>query len=147
MTARKPTATPDTSVVVAGLCAWHPSHEFARAALARRPRVVAHVLLESYSVLTRLPPQQRVEPGVVRDALLSTFSGEPIQLAPQHVARLIDLLGNNSIGGGATYDALVASTALHAGLKLQSLDSRARPTYAAVGVDVEWLGGEIGGSR
>ena len=147
MTARKATATPDTSVVVAGLCSWHPSHGPARAALQRRPPVIAHVLFESYSVLTRLPPQQRLAPEIVRDALLSTFSGEPLQLATQHVRSLIDLVGANGLGGGATYDALVAASALHAGLRLQSLDGRARLTYATVGVDVDWLGGEIGSSR
>lgn len=46
----------DTSVVVAAFASWHEGHESALVALARRPRLPGHVALESYSVLTRLPP-------------------------------------------------------------------------------------------
>jgi len=42
--------------VVAGFASWHEGHRSAAAALARKPRVPAHVLVETYSVLTRLPP-------------------------------------------------------------------------------------------
>jgi predicted nucleic acid-binding protein len=37
----------DTSVVVAAFASWHEGHASAAAALARRPRVPAHVLLET----------------------------------------------------------------------------------------------------
>ena len=47
--------TADTSVLVAGFASWHESHAAAREAL-RCARVVAHSLVETYSVLTRLPP-------------------------------------------------------------------------------------------
>jgi predicted nucleic acid-binding protein len=134
------TATPDTSVVVAGLSSWHPDHEVARAMLAGRPRVVAHVLLESYSVLTRLPPGRRVDPTLVLAALTGTFPGDPIALPARRVLPLLRRLESAGISGGATHDAIVAETARSAGLSLATLDSRARPTYVAVGVDVDWLG-------
>ncbi|MEX2240756.1 MAG: PIN domain-containing protein [Burkholderiales bacterium] len=49
----------DTSVVVAAFASWHEGHAAALRALGRGVRVPAHVLLESYSVLTRLPPPHR----------------------------------------------------------------------------------------
>jgi hypothetical protein len=139
--AKKRASTPDTSVVVAGLCSWHPDHHAARLALAKHPPIVAHVLAESYSVLTRLPAQQRVQPTVARRALAAAFPNEPVQLAANDMNWMLDVLAGNNVGGGATYDALVASTALRAGFTLQSLDLRALPTYSVVGVEVDWLGG------
>ncbi len=54
--------TPDTSVVIAGLSSWHPDHDLARPVLADKPPILAHVLSESYSVLTRLPAPRRLDP-------------------------------------------------------------------------------------
>ena len=45
----------DSSVVVAALIDWHPHHDIALRVLGKKPRIVAHALIESYSVLTRLP--------------------------------------------------------------------------------------------
>lgn len=47
----------DSSVVIAAFASWHESHESARRALAARPRAIAHAAVETYSVLTRLPPR------------------------------------------------------------------------------------------
>ncbi|MGD9997611.1 MAG: PIN domain-containing protein [Ilumatobacteraceae bacterium] len=132
--------TPDTSVVVAGLSSWHPDHEAARSALASRPRIIGQVLLESYSVLTRLPPGRRVEPAIVLAALSGTFPDSPIVLPARRMFPLLRRLEAVGISGGATYDAVIAESARSAGLRLTTLDSRARPTYAAVGVEIEWLG-------
>jgi predicted nucleic acid-binding protein len=132
--------TPDTSVVIAGLSSWHPDHDIARGLLAERPRLVAHVLLESYSVLTRLPPGRRVEASLVLAALSRNFPDSPIVLPSRRLMPLLRRLEAAGISGGATYDAVVAESARSAGLRLATLDARARPTYAAVGVDVEWLG-------
>jgi predicted nucleic acid-binding protein len=43
------------------------------------------------------------------------------------------------ITGGAVYDALVAAVAREHGLPLLTADDRARPTYEAMGITVEWL--------
>jgi predicted nucleic acid-binding protein len=133
-------ATPDTSVVVAGLSSWHPDHDVARTVLATAPRLVAHVLAESYSVLTRLPPGRRVEPALVLAALAHTFPSEPIGLPARRLLPLLRRLEAAGISGGATYDALVAESARVAGLRLTTLDARARPTYVAVGAEIDWIG-------
>lgn len=46
----------DTSVLVAGFARWHAEHALAAAALHRVDAVVDHVAVETFSVLTRLPP-------------------------------------------------------------------------------------------
>ncbi len=45
----------DTSVLVAAPASWQESHAVARAALPGA-RLVGHCAVETYSVLTRLPP-------------------------------------------------------------------------------------------
>ena len=64
---------PDTSVVIAGLASWHPDHEVARAVLAKRPTAIAHVLYESFSVLTRLPAPRKLSAELAWEALASAF--------------------------------------------------------------------------
>ena len=76
----------DTSVVVAAFASWHQGHTSATAALARRPRVPAHVLLETYSVLTRLPPPHRAPAGLVAAFLAERFTAPP-RRAPGSGAR------------------------------------------------------------
>ncbi len=60
----------DTSVVVAAFASWHEGHRSALAVLARHPRLPAHVAVESFSVLTRLPPPHRAPAVLVRDFLV-----------------------------------------------------------------------------
>lgn len=64
----------DTSVVVAAFATWHDGHGAALAALDRHPRLPAHVLLESYSVLTRLPPPHRTSPATASSFLELRFA-------------------------------------------------------------------------
>ena len=59
----------DTSVVIAGFAAWHDGHDAALTVLDRGPRVPAHVLIESYSVLTRFPPPHRTPPAIAMSFL------------------------------------------------------------------------------
>lgn len=51
---------PDTSVLVAGFATWHEGHEAAVRALNRGVHLIAHAAVETYSVLTRLPPPHRI---------------------------------------------------------------------------------------
>jgi predicted nucleic acid-binding protein len=92
------------------------------------------VVVETYSVLTRLPPPRRVPPALARDYLRSAFSFPPVVLSPEGYERLIDLAAAEAISGGALYDAVVAATALEAGMTLLTLDQRALSTYRLVGV-------------
>jgi toxin FitB len=132
-------AAVDTSVVVAGLCAWHPDHQAAKAVLVNRPTPLAHVLLESYSVLTRLPAPRRLDPQLVLSALERLFPSKPVGLPTMRLVALLRRLASHGICGGATYDALVGESARYAKVALHTLDTRARPIYEVVGVDVLWV--------
>jgi len=125
----------DTSVAVAAALPWHEAHASARSALEQsKTRAIGQVATETYSVLTRLPPPQRVPPSVARDYLFEMFDLPPIVLGPEEYTRLLDLAVTEQIAGGAVYDAIVATTAHAAGATLLTLDQRAVRTYQLVGV-------------
>jgi hypothetical protein len=84
--------------------------------MASRPGLIARAAIESYSVLTRLPPPQRAHPST---AQATAAAGQ--------------------ILGGPAYDALIAFTAVEHQVTLLRLDQRATPTYEAVGATVEQL--------
>jgi predicted nucleic acid-binding protein len=124
----------DTSVAVAAFASWHESHERARAALRDGAALVAHCALETYSVLTRLPPPHRAPRQLVHEFLSAQFPDPHLVLAPEEQRRLTARLVDLQIDGGAVYDALVALTAASAGATLVSCDRRARATYERCGV-------------
>ena len=130
----------DTSVVVAAFATWHEGHSSAVAALARRPRLPAHVIVETYSVLTRLPPPHRVPAPIAAAFLRERFPGPPLALPGASQRDLVDFAAGAGLLGGAIYDALVAATARHASATLLTRDRRAIPVYEAVGVRFELLG-------
>lgn len=126
----------DTSVVVAAALAWHDNHELAVSSLpSRHTRAIGHVILESYSVLTRLPAPHRVSPRLAKAQLMSWLRLPPITLAGDQHERLLDALAASGLAGGTVYDGLVALTALSVGGTLLTLDRRAAPTYEAIGSD------------
>lgn len=124
--------TPDTSVLVAALTAWHPRHAQSRAAVSDVRVVLAHVLIESYSVLTRLPAPHRIRPGDAA-AILTALPWEIVTLPPEEHRDIVTTAAEVDISGGAVYDALIAATARHHRLTLVTSDTRARRTYAATG--------------
>lgn len=130
---------PDTSVVVAGFATWHEGHGSAIRALNRGVSLIAHSALEAYSVLTRLPPPHRVAPEAVHAYLASITPADFLTLdSPAHGV-LIEHLAAHNISGGATYDALVGSTAKAAGATLLTRDRRAVRTYDLLQVRYELL--------
>lgn len=129
----------DSSVAVAGLATWHASHEVAREVLRDRPALPAHCALETYSVLTRLPPPNRVAADVVARWIAARFDDAYLSLPGDAVARLIRQLAGEGIARGAAYDALVAATAAHAGALLLSLDRRAAIVYRRMGAPYRLL--------
>jgi predicted nucleic acid-binding protein len=129
----------DTSVVVAAFAAWHSFHDQAAEALAKGPRLIAHVATETFAVLTRLPPPYRTPTSLVVDFLAANFPHAPIALRTDEYAPLFRLAAQSGIRGGAVYDALVAATARQEGLPLLTLDQRALPTYERVGATVHIL--------
>ena len=124
----------DSSVVIAACASWHESHNVAQEAIDQDPRLVAHVALEAYSVLTRLPAPQRIPPEVVVAFLRAMFPDEPLVLSASALGRLPGELEERGISGGAVYDGLVAMSARAHGLELLSLDRRAAQTYEVCGV-------------
>jgi len=128
---------PDTSVLVAGFATWHEAHQSAVRALNRRIHLVAHTVVETYSVLTRLPPPHRVAPDVV-DAYLTGFtSADYLTLDARSHRALIHYLATHNVTGGPTYDALVGSTANAAGATLLTRHRRAVRTYKLLNVEYE----------
>jgi len=124
----------DTSLLVPALLSWHPAHAECRELLATEVgHVPAHVLLECFSVMTRLPAPHRVATGDAA-SVLGALSLTPVVLPASHHLRLVAALAAQGLRGGAIYDALVASTAAHHGLRLVTRDRRATATYDAVGV-------------
>jgi predicted nucleic acid-binding protein len=101
----------DTSVVVAGFASWHEGHRSAAAALARTPRVPAHVLVEAYSVLTRLPPPHRAPADLVATFLAERFPDASLVLPARAHLKLLETAARTGLAGGAIYDALIAATA------------------------------------
>ena len=65
----------DSSVVIAAFASWHEHHVIARKAMTARPRLIAHAAVESYSVLTRLPPPHRASPDIVHSFITERFTG------------------------------------------------------------------------
>ncbi len=126
----------DTTVAVAAVLPGHGSHVAASSALRRQPvALIAHVALETYSVLTRLPPPRRIPPADVHGFLARMFVHPPLALSSDGYDRLLDRAPAEGIVGGAVYDALVGETARDAGATLLTLDRRAVRVYELLDVD------------
>lgn len=130
----------DTSLVVAAFASWHEHHAAARAVLDRGVRLIEHCALETYSVLTRLPPPHRCSGDVVRHFLEARFPEPYVRMAPGAHRRFVLQLPERGVTGGATYDALVAATAADCGALLHTCDRRAAATYERYGVRVAFIG-------
>lgn len=114
----------DTSVLVAAMQSWHTEHERSLAAVGEAleaPPVVVplHVLLETYSVLTRMPKPLRLAP-VDAFALLDRTLRDKAEVADLDGAAAFGMLAgfrDRAITGGAVYDALIAEVAFRAGAR------------------------------
>ncbi len=132
--------TCDTSVLVPALLEWHPHHAAARSTLLQnRPAALpAHVYVETFSVLTRLPDPRRPSAQVAHEAL-KKLDLPLITLSHTGYLAIIDQLAAMGIGGGSAYDALVGATATEHAHVLITADHRARPTYDAVGTTYDFV--------
>ena len=129
----------DTSAALAFVQPSHGGHTTTYAALVGRPKGLAgHAVFETFSVLTRLPPPDRLSPQAARRLIEVNFPHSRF-LSSQGSASLVGHLSANGISGGAVYDALVAAAAAEHGLTLVTRDARALGTYRALGVDLEQL--------
>lgn len=129
----------DSSVVIAAFATWHEHHALARKAMSTRPRLIAHAAVESYSVLTRLPPPHRAHPSIVHAFVTERFTEPLLTLSEAGYQDFLATVASRQILGGPAYDALIAFTAAEHRATLLSLDLRATATYEAVGATIERL--------
>jgi len=129
----------DTSLVVAAFASWHEHHDAARRALDAGLCLVDHCALETYSVLTRLPPPHRAAAHVVRAFLAARFPEPLLRLSQQGYRDFVMGLSDLGITGGAAYDALVAATAAANSAEIVTCDRRAAPVYDRYGVRTQLL--------
>jgi hypothetical protein len=122
---------------VAALTAWHDNHETAARALAHVTALPAHVMVEAYSVLTRLPAGFAVPAAAAAEVLLRRFRDAPLRLPDAERAALPGTLADAGVVGGASYDGLVGLESRANGRVLLSLDRRAQETYRRLGVPFE----------
>lgn len=127
----------DTSVAVPLLVASHEAHNAVCAWTRRRPLWLSgQALVETYSVLTRLPGDARLTPADAALLIDDAFAG-CLALPEKSSGEVHRELARSGIAGGAVYDGLVAYAALLSHATLATRDGRARPTYERVGVVVE----------
>lgn len=109
--------------MIAAVCGWHEHHALASAAIERRLAkglgliTPAHAMIEAYAVLTRLPAPHRLAATDAWTLINANFvqGGSIAALPAASHAALVQRLAATAIGGGRTYDALIAATAAHAG--------------------------------
>lgn len=129
----------DTSVAVAAFSSWHEAHGAALAVVQRGARLPLHAALESYSVLTRLPPPHRAAPALVEEYLALSFPHPFLTVPAGAGRRLLRAVAEGGLTGGAVYDALIGTAARHARATLVSRDRRAVAAYELVGATYELL--------
>jgi len=129
----------DTSLVVAAFASWHEHHELARPVLDGGVRLIEHCVLETYSVLTRLPPPHRCSGAVVRDFIRTRFPRPFLRLDARTYKEFVLGLPEHDVTGGAAYDALVAATAAGCRAELVTCDRRAAAVYESYGVRTTFL--------
>jgi toxin FitB len=130
------TVAVDTSVAVPLLVRSHHDHAVVvRWWGGQDITLSGHALVETYSVLTRLPGDARLAPADAARLLMTRFP-MPLVLSWSRARKLPGTLSRLGIAGGAVYDALVALAAKEHGASLATRDARARGTYEAVGVTV-----------
>jgi predicted nucleic acid-binding protein len=113
----------DTSCMIAAVCGWHENNPATVTEIDRRIRrgerltVSAHALAEAYSVLTRLPAPYRLSPGDAWALLEANFvtSRSIVALDSAAHVSLLRQLAQQGLGGGRTYDAVIAACARQSG--------------------------------
>lgn len=129
----------DTSVIIAAFAPWHEAHTAARRVVGPGVVIPAHVVTETYAVLTRMPEPFRMDAQTVSDYLTQQWGGHIIAPDAALYESLPPAVAIAGVKGGSTYDALVGLTAHRFGHQLLSLDLRAERTYRSLGIDYRLL--------
>ena len=109
----------DTSCLIALVCDWHEHHPATLAAVegrleaGARLALAAPALVETYSVLTRLPAPQRLSPADALDLLSQNFEAkaDSVALAADEYWSLLRGAPTIAVYGGRIYDAVIAACA------------------------------------
>lgn len=116
---------PDTSCLIAAVCGWHVHHARATREIKRclgngeALVLAAPTLVESYAVLSRLPPPRRLSPAEGWALLRSSFvdhAEKLVTLDSGGVHRLLEENARRGVAGGSTYDAVIVACAEMAGV-------------------------------
>lgn len=129
----------DSSVLVPALLAAHEAHAAAYEAAEIVDAAIGHALVETYAVLTRLPQPFTVSASHASAALRS-YSRTVLVLDALELTEALERAASVRAVGGATYDALIALTALRHGAALLTRDRRAAALYERLGAEVRWAG-------
>ena len=130
----------DTSAAVALVVVDHEHHAQVWEELGGSVLGLAgHAQLETYSVLTRLPPPTRRTPSECQRLLEHNFPASRY-LTPRQQAAALAQFAQLGIAGGAVYDALVGRVAFEHGITLVTRDRRALETYRLLGAPVRLIG-------
>lgn len=128
----------DSSVLIAALTPWHPNHARCVGRVEEVAGVPAHALAESFSVMTRLPGDLRVDPREAAE-VLTDQPWQVLDLPGSEYERVLQQFAGAGRAGCAIYDGLVAATLKHHSFRLLSADRRAAATYELIGVDYELM--------
>ena len=109
----------DTSVLVAAFVNAHPRHASCLPWLQKVKKkeiegiISVHSLIETYSILTKLPLSPRINPALalslIKENILEDF--ELVTYDKKDYINLLDELSSGNIAGGASYDGLILSAA------------------------------------
>jgi predicted nucleic acid-binding protein len=131
--------TADSSITIAALVADHEARDLAEDALKQCTTTIAHVAIETYSVLTRFPPPRRLTSADAAALIHARLPATYAALDASKYAKAPARLATAAVSGGATYDGLIALTALEHELELLTRDGRAERTYRALDVPYRLL--------
>ena len=113
----------DTDCMIAAVCVWDKRHAEASAQLevrlarGERMSISIQALTETYSVLTRLPLPYRLTTAEAWELLQAMFLSQATVISLDSTAHVeqLRLLAQEGIGGGRTYDAIIAECARRGG--------------------------------
>ena len=108
----------DTSCLVAAVCTWHEHHDATVADIVRRTNarhqlvLAAPSLVETYAVLTRLPPPHRLTAADAWTLLDANWRRSTVvALTASDTWNLLRQNAAEQVAGGLTYDAVIAACA------------------------------------
>ena len=131
--------------MVAAVCAWHEHHRAAQSELARRLRddepmlVAGPALVESYAVLTRLPPLHRLSTRDAHSLIETSFveNGRVVALEGRAYRVLLATMAAAGIAGGRAYDAVITECTLRErGVALLTFNADDFTSFASRGLEI-----------